>query len=220
METVTKIEISKEALAKARLKEAYDLFKHEWIDNKIFDKLPKQYWVLGCFFDTIIDLLKSAKQAGFTSHDECMEFLFETTNSYITGKSQGAWYDDWCWWGNPTAKIFSNSYAELFNSESTIVSERDKIVHANLLTICTDTFLFVKTGLAPYEPITSYVYYTGATDAYNNAVKLAAGKNNLAIEWKNAVNEAKLAAEENSNETEWENFANAVTLAAGRTDTV
>ena len=39
METVTKIEISKEALAKARLKEAYDLFKHEWIDNKIFDKL-------------------------------------------------------------------------------------------------------------------------------------------------------------------------------------
>jgi hypothetical protein len=186
METVTKPQEEQENkndLADNYLVDAAANFMMMWMANNIFDKLPKQYWVLGCIFDSILDLFKLAVPKGFLTRDQFMDFLLETTQKYIKTQSQGVWYDDWCWWGNPAAKIFSHGYDQLFNAETMIVNPRDKKVHDNLLTICTDTFLFVKTGTEAYKPVDHNAsYYTGTTDAYNNAVKLASGQT-MASEW-------------------------------------
>jgi hypothetical protein len=124
-----------------------------------------QYWPCGCILNSIIDFLSLAAPAGIVTYEDARAFLNKTAAFYLDNHKQGVWYDDWCWWGISTAKIFDPKYDALF--------EPDKKLSENFYKICTQTFRFMQSGDAPYSP--SAPFYKGTMQAYNFVVEQAKG---------------------------------------------
>lgn len=121
------------------------------------------YWMLGCILDSMLDFLNLAGSNGVVSYDDGRKFLNDVATSYLNNQKQGAWYDDWGWWGNATAKVFSPAYAKLFAIDQTLKN--------NFTTICKQTFTFMMTGKAPYTSMDPN--YTGTLQAYTHAKQMA-----------------------------------------------
>jgi len=138
------------------------------------------YWILGCILDSIIDFLNLAAAEEIVSYEDGRKFLNSAASTYIASKKQGEWYDDWGWWGNSTAKVFSPKYSALFGN--------DKILHENFKLICTQTFNFMKTGTPPYHAM-DHNGYTGTMQAYNYAKEMATKC--LGQGWEKIVNGAE-----------------------------
>jgi hypothetical protein len=136
------------------------------------------YWMLGCILDSMIDFLDVAGEQGVVSYTDGRRFLQTVATTYIDNQKQGNWYDDWAWWGNSTGKIFVSQYDKLFGN--------DEKLRNDFLTICTDTFNFIKTGTAPYTPMAPC--FVGTFNAYYY-VKTMASLSNPEEGWSDLVTE-------------------------------
>lgn len=122
------------------------------------------YWVLGCILDSMIDFLLEAGRENIVPYSKGAEFLNNAAVVYLNAQSQGEWYDDWMWWGNATSKVFDPIYKDLFDANPDLKH--------NFTEICIQTFTFVKTGKAPYNPLNPA--YAGTLNAFNYVMQQAA----------------------------------------------
>ena len=159
METENKL---KEMTTTSCLNEAYRCYQN--LSPNFTAKGNDGYWILGCILDSMIDFLNLAGKHGIVSYDDGKKFLNAVANCYMTNQKQGEWYDDWAWWGNATAKVYSPDYSNLFGS--------DPILQNNFKTVCKQTFDFIKSGKVPYFPM-DHSGYVGTFKAYNYAKEMA-----------------------------------------------
>jgi hypothetical protein len=70
------------------------------------------YWQLGCTFDTVLDYMKAAILDSTITKETAQAIV----SAVYTGfrNKQGAWYDDYSWWGILAAKAFDYSYHDVF----------------------------------------------------------------------------------------------------------
>ncbi len=175
METENKL---KEMTTSTSLNEAYKCYLN--LRPNFTAPSNEGYWILGCILDSMIDFLNLAGQQGIVPYDEGRKFLNAAATCYTTNQKQGEWYDDWAWWGNSTAKVYSPKYSNLFGS--------DPILQNNFKIICKQTFEFVKTGKVPYLPMDESGY-VGTFKAYNYAKEMAVS--NPGQGWEQIVQDAE-----------------------------
>ncbi|SBS27353.1 hypothetical protein MSP8887_00620 [Marinomonas spartinae] len=116
------------------------------------------YWPLGNTLSTMIDFLNLAVPAGNVTLTEAQSFLNTAADNY---EKNGAWYDDWGWWGNATAKVFDEGYAHLFDG--------DLGLQKKFKSICQYCFDFMKNGDTSLKGPNSQ----GAPNAYSYVVEKA-----------------------------------------------
>jgi|GEM_PF-5150963 len=116
------------------------------------------YWPLGNALSTMIDFLNLAVPTGHVTLVEAQSFLNTAANNYL---KDGVWYDDWGWWGNATAKVFDEDYANLFVG--------DLELQKKFKNICQFCFNFMKKG----DTLLKGPNSQGAPNAYSYVVEKA-----------------------------------------------
>ena len=121
------------AQATTRFNQLKPYYANQSINSPIYQGNP--YWPLGNTLISMIDFLNIAVPAGNVTLTEAQSFLNTAADNY---ERNGAWYDDWGWWGNATAKVFDSDYAHLFAGDSAL--------QENFKNICHDCFHIMKNG--------------------------------------------------------------------------
>jgi hypothetical protein len=128
------------------------------------DQKENAYWVRGCILESVVDFLLLAGRYDIIPYSKGNKFLEVAGFVYLSNQYQGAWYDDWMWWGNTTSRVYDPAYRDLFAGNANLKEY--------FMKICAQTFTFVRSGKAPYAPLNPA--YVGTLNAFEYVKQKAA----------------------------------------------